>query len=121
LDEIGAGERPRVLVLNKIDAIDDDTRSALRNRFPRAVLVSASTGEGLELLREAIESAFARTLTSVELLLPYSEGGRLAELHEVAGDLHREDTPEGVRVVARLPATVAERYARFSLNGLRSS
>ena len=32
-----------------------------------------------------------------ELLLPYDEGGRLAELHELAGDLVREDTPGGVR------------------------
>jgi GTP-binding protein HflX len=82
-------------------------------------MVSALTGEGLEGLTTAIEAAFARTLTSVELLLPYSEGGRLAELHDVAGDLHREDTPEGVRVVARLPVAVAERYARYSLNGRR--
>jgi GTP-binding protein HflX len=120
LEEIGAGERPRLLVLNKIDALDEDGRAALRHRHPHGIAVSALTGEGLEELREAIEQAFARTLTSVELLLPYSEGGRLAELHDVAGDLHREDTADGVRVVARLPAAVADRYARFALNGGRA-
>jgi GTP-binding protein HflX len=119
LEEIGAGDRPRVLVLNKIDAVDEDRRIELGHRHPEGVMVSALTGEGLEGLTTAIEAAFARTLTSVELLLPYSEGGRLAELHDVAGDLHREDTPEGVRVVARLPVAVAERYARYSLNGRR--
>ena len=36
--------------------------------------------------------------------MPYDEGGRLAELHELAGDLEREDTPDGVRVLVRLPA-----------------
>ena len=77
--------------------------------------VSALTGLGIPELSEAIEAAFARTLQSVELLLPYSEGGRLAELHDVAGDLHRDDTPEGVHVVARLPAAVAERYQRFAV------
>jgi GTP-binding protein HflX len=117
LEEIGAGDRPRVLVLNKIDAVDAARRDELRRRHPGGVPVSALTGEGLDDLRDAIEQAFARTLTSVELLLPYSEGGRLAELHDVAGDLHREDTPEGVRVVARLPVAVAERYSRFSHNG----
>ncbi|WP_228430509.1 GTPase HflX [Baekduia soli] len=117
LEEIGAGERPRLLVLNKIDALDEAGRAALPHRHPRGIPVSAKTGEGLEALRDAIELAFARTLTSVELLLPYSEGGRLAELHEVAGDLHREDTAEGVRVVARLPAAVAERFARFAVDG----
>ncbi|HEU4976673.1 MAG TPA: GTPase HflX [Baekduia sp.] len=117
LEEIGAGDRPRVLVLNKVDAIDAERRAELRHRHPDGVQVSALTGEGLDALREAIEQAFARTLRSIELLVPYSEGGRLAELHEVAGDLHREDTAEGVRVVARLPAAVAERYAPFALHG----
>jgi GTP-binding protein HflX len=115
LEEIGAGERPRLLVLNKVDQLDAEQRAELRHRHPDAVQVSALTQQGFDDLREAIEQAFARTLQSVELLLPYSEGGRLAELHEVAGDLHREDTAEGVHVVARLPAAVAERYARFSV------
>jgi GTP-binding protein HflX len=119
LEEIGAGDRPRLLVLNKIDAVDPERRQELRHRHSDGVPVSALTGEGLDCLSDAIEQAFARTLTSVELLLPFSEGGRLAELHDVAGDLHREDTPDGVRVVARLPASVAERYSRFSLNGAR--
>lgn len=115
LEEIGAGERPRLLVLNKIDQLDAEQRAELRHRHPDAVLVSAMTQEGFDDLRDAIEQAFARTLQSVELMLPYSEGGRLAELHDVAGDLHREDTAEGVHVVARLPAAVAERYQRFSV------
>jgi GTPase len=115
LEEIGAGERPRLLVLNKIDQLDAEQRQELRHRHPDAVMVSAMTQEGFDDLRDAIEQAFARTLQSVELMLPYSEGGRLAELHDVAGDLHREDTAEGVHVVARLPAAVAERYARFSV------
>jgi len=115
LEEIGAGDRPRLLVLNKIDAVDEEGRARLRHRHPDAVQVSALSGEGLDDLTAAIEAAFARTLRSVELLLPYSEGGRLAELHDVAGELYREDTAEGVRIVARVPAPVAERYARFAL------
>jgi GTP-binding protein HflX len=115
LEEIGAGDRPRLLVVNKVDQLDAEQRLELTHRHPDGVQVSALTGIGLEDLAEAIEAAFARTLESVELLLPYSEGGRLAELHDVAGDLHREDTAEGVHVVARLPQAIAERYARFSV------
>jgi GTP-binding protein HflX len=117
LVEIRAAEAPRVLVLGKADLIDDERRAVLARRHPDAVLVSAVTGEGLEALTERVEDEFARTLTEVELLLPYSEGGRLAELHELAGDLRREDTPEGVRVSVRLPAGVAARFRRFALSG----
>jgi len=54
-------------------------------------------------------------LCKVELLLPYADGGSLAELHELAGDLSRRDTAEGVRVNALLPKRTAERFARFAV------
>jgi GTP-binding protein HflX len=117
LEEIGAGANPRVLVLNKADALDADAREDVLLRHPDGLLVSALTGEGLEELGERIEIEFARGLRDVELLLPYRDGDRLAELHEVAGDLLREDTAEGVRVSARVPATVAARFERFAVNG----
>jgi GTPase len=115
LEEIGAGERPRLLVLNKIDLLDAEEREDLRLRYPDAVLVSGVTGEGLEELGERIERELAHTLRSVDLLVPYADGGSLAELHELAGDFARENTAEGVRVQAKVPARLAERFARFAV------
>jgi GTP-binding protein HflX len=131
LDEIGAGDRPRLLALNKVDLLGEersgadtpapssaaDRRRELSFRFPDAVQVSGATGEGLDELREAIEARFLATLMPMDLLLPYEEGGRLSELHELAGELEREDTPEGVRVRARVPASAVPRFERFSQNG----
>ena len=114
LEEIGAGERPRVLVLNKADLLDEERRRELGFRHPSAVLVSAATGEGLDELRDRIEREFRRTLRRIDVLVPYAEGGRLAELHDIAGDLEREAAAEGVRVRAQVPATVAERFAAYS-------
>jgi GTPase len=116
LDEIGAGERPRVLVLNKADQVDDARRDELGFRHRDGVLVSAVTGEGLDALAARIEQEFRRSLRSVDLLVPYAEGGRLAELHAVVGDFDREDTAEGVRVRARVPAAIAERFQQFALS-----
>jgi GTP-binding protein HflX len=116
LEEIGAGETERLLVLNKADRLGDlaRTRAVNGHRGDGALLVSAATGEGLDALAERIDEIFTSQRTSVTLLLPYSEGGRLAELHELAGELEREDTPEGVRVRALLGATDAARFARFA-------
>jgi GTP-binding protein HflX len=114
--EIGAGAVPEILVLAKADRIDDERRAELQRRHRDAVLVSAVTGEGLETLEQRIEEEFARTLQDVELLIPYEAGARLAELHAIAGDLDREETPDGVRVLARLPAPVAARYQAFTLS-----
>jgi GTP-binding protein HflX len=115
LHEIGADHAARVLVLSKADLVDADRRAELGHRHPDAVLVSATTWEGLDMLRERIEQEFARTLRDVDLLIPYEDGNRLAELHHIAGDLEREETPEGVRVHARVPATVAARYQPFAV------
>jgi GTPase len=117
LTEIGAGDRPRMLVLNKVDLLDEDARRELYFLHPEAVQVSAVTGEGLDELREAIEARFLATLRTMNLLVPYDEGGSLSELHELAGDVERSDTAEGVRVKARVPAGVASRFERFSVNG----
>jgi GTP-binding protein HflX len=118
LEEIGAGERPRLLVLNKADAIDDERRRELSFRHPEGVLVSALTGEGLDTLGELIATEFEKALVDVELMVPFHEGGLLSELHELAGDLEREDTPEGVKVSIRLPRAVAARFQRYAtVNG----
>ena len=117
LEEIKAGDTPRLLVLNKADLLDDERRRELSFRHGDAVLVSAATGEGLEELGERIAAEFERTLQPIELLVPFSEGGTLSELHELAGDMERTDTPEGVLVTVRLPAVVAERFGRYARNG----
>ena len=114
--EIGAEVAPRLLVLAKADEIDELRRAELARCHPDAVLVSAVTGEGVPALVERIEAEFRQRLSEIELLLPYDEGGRLAELHELAGDLEREDTPDGVRVLVRLPAAIAARFAPFALS-----
>jgi GTP-binding protein HflX len=117
LGEIGAAETPTVLALNKVDLLDDERRRELSFRYPRAVQVSAATGEGLEELHDAIEARFLATLRPMELLLPFGEGGSLSALHDVAGEVEREDTVEGVRVKARVPAGLASRFERFEVNG----
>ncbi len=119
LKDIDAGDGPQILVLNKADALDEDRRRELAFRHPEAALVSALTGEGLEDLQERIADEFERTLRDVELLVPFSDGGTLSELHDLAGDLERSDTPDGVLVQVRLPAVVAERFDRYAVNGDR--
>ncbi len=123
LDEIGVPDtQPRILVLNKVDLLDEDAREDLRTRHPDAVLVSAVAPhqngvatDGLHTLGERIEQELAHTLRPLELLVPYANGGSLAELHELAGEIARLDTPEGVRVRALVPARYADRWERFAV------
>jgi GTPase len=117
LEEIGAGASPRLLVMNKVDLLDEEERRELAMRHPDAVLVSSETGEGLEELRSRIADSIRTSLIRVELLVPFDAGDRLSELHQIAGDLEREDRADGVLVRARLPAPLAERFADLEVNG----
>ncbi|HEX3173959.1 MAG TPA: GTPase HflX [Solirubrobacterales bacterium] len=110
LEEIGAGGKPRLLVLNKADLLDDGERREIVLSHPGATLVSALDGEGLDELRREVETAFEDTLAEVDLLIPYSEGARLSELHEVAGDLERVERADGVLVHARVPVAEMHRF-----------
>ena len=118
LHEIGAAELPVELVLNKIDAVDAERRRRLGNRYPEALQVSALTGEGLDDLRARIADRFSERFESVRLLLPYDEGGKLNELYALGAPIEeREDTGEGVLVVARLPRREVRRFAPYLVGG----
>jgi len=115
--EIEAHEMPRELVVNKIDLVDDEGRRRLSNRYPDALQVSAESGEGLEELRERIAERFAERFESVRLLLPYNEGGKLNELYALGAPIdEREDTSDGVLVLARLPRREIRRFASYVIN-----
>jgi GTP-binding protein HflX len=114
LDEIGATELPIQLVLNKVDAVGAVGRRRLENRYPDAVQVSARTGEGLDDLRARIAELFEHRFQVVELLVPYSEGAKLAELYALGPPVElRVDREDGVLIRARLPERDVRRFARF--------
>ncbi len=116
LDEIGASHIPQLLVINKIDLTSEDSvRSLLRLRQD-TVPVSARDQIGIDDLKKGISEICSRMWQKVELLIPFDSGKVLSEIHEIAGDLVREDTPEGVMITATVPRRSALRFNRFSVN-----
>ena len=114
LDEIGASDIPVELVLNKIDRLDPLARRRGERLYPHALAVSARTGEGLDGLRNRIAELFSDRFEDVRLLVPYADGRALADLYGLGAPIaERRDTPEGVRIRARLPRAEAARFARF--------
>jgi GTPase len=114
LAEIGAEQLPVQLVLNKIDAVDSLRRRRLASRFPGTPHVSAATGEGLDELRSRLAAFFADRFEPVELLLPYEDGGKLAELYALGAPIvERRDREDGVYVRAHLPHRELRRFGRY--------
>jgi GTPase len=114
LHEIGADELPVEMVVNKVDAVDPLGRRRLANRFPGSLQISALTGEGLPELRARIADRFSERFELVRLLVPYEDGGKLAELYELGTPIdERSDTEEGVFIRARLPRRELTRFAPY--------
>ena len=88
------------------------TRSHVRCRSPRA------PARGLEALGARISELFSDRFEDVRLLVPYEDGRYLAQLYGLGAPIaERRDTPEGVRVRARLPRREIPRFAQFLVAG----
>ncbi len=75
LEEIGIEEKQTLLVLNKIDKSPGDNHiAAVLRRYPRAIQVSAKTGQGLDLLHSAVSDALSRSFRDVEVETAISNG-----------------------------------------------
>ena len=115
LGEIGAGELPIELVLNKVDALDPLRRRRLVEPLPRTRCRSRrARARASTSCASAWPSASASASSAVRLLIPYDEGARLAELYALGTPVdERADRPEGVFVRARLPRREVRRFAPF--------
>lgn len=84
LRSLGAGEIPRLILLNKIDRVPPEERLALADVYPGAVPLSASSGEGLAALELAVGAQLDAWSLHLEVELPVKEGRLLAELRRLA-------------------------------------
>jgi GTP-binding protein HflX len=83
LDEIGAGDVPWLLVLNKIDKVVPAGREGLAKEFPAALLVSAKDPADVGRVRDAIVGAFEADMSEVDLVVPYAAGNAIGEIHKI--------------------------------------
>jgi GTP-binding protein HflX len=102
LEEIGAGDLPEVLALNKVDQLSGSERARLARRFPGSAPVSALTGEGIAGLLESVDAVVPHPPVEVEVLVPWERGDLVAMLYDRPEVLKAEAEPEGTRVHARV-------------------
>lgn len=112
LAELGAGERPQVVALNKIDRLTPAERQAREREVPDAVLISAQHGVGLLNLLRRIGQRLPAPLVRVRFSIPYAEAGRLAEVFAQGRVLAQRYEAEAIWVEAEVPPSLAARLHR---------
>lgn len=111
LGEIGAEDRPRLLILNKCDLLDADRRAALAGEFPEAILMSARSEEDVAGLHGRIRDFFERFMEEEEFVIPWDRQAKVALLHERCRVLSERYEEDGAHIRVRAPAS--------ALGGLR--
>ena len=109
LDELDAGHKPRIVVLNKVDLVPGGEMAAagvLGRDDRNSVRVSAMLGEGIDALKEAVASVLSELWVEVDARLPYSAGDLLARTRE-RGQVEFEYGDEDVGVRGRVPPALA--------------
>ncbi len=121
LAELGARDKPQVLVLNKCDLLDEDawTREVGRERRDRSVSgcvgVSAKTGAGLDRLIETIDRILAiGAVVRKRYRVPYRESRTVAMLYERARIVARRDLDDGVDLEVELAPVLASRLEQYA-------
>jgi GTPase len=109
LSEIGAGNLPELVVINKADIADPLQIATLRRREPDALVVSAHSGEGIEELLQRLDARLPRPEIEVDVIVPYDRGDLVAAAHSDGEVLSEEHLPEGTRLRARVRPDLAAR------------
>jgi GTPase len=111
LAEIGAGDVPELVVINKADAAGSLAIKGLCLAERGAVVVSAQTGSGLPALLSRIEDELPRRDAEVSALVPYGRSDLVARAHQEGEVLAVTHCAEGTRLTARVPPELAAQLA----------
>ena len=113
LRDIGAGNKPKYLVVNKMDIVEDGLVIRPGRVFAKTFYVSAKTGEGIEELKEGITDFFLRLFEEYDISVPYTEAWVLPFLHEKGVVKQEEYTEKGINVKGTLPSEYMHKIQGF--------
>lgn len=91
LADMDIGEKPSLVVLNKLDAVPDDgTLSRLKQEFDGALVISARDHLRIDRLEQAILDAYSASFTNIEFRIPSGEAKLLAFIYNNLDVIDRE-------------------------------
>ncbi len=118
LEEIGAAQKPTIMVFNKIDQDEGRLRArSLIRKAANSAVLSARSGEGIDRLLATLADALQHRNVAVELRVPLCEGKLLSQLAGAANILERNYAGDAVEIRARVPAHLLGRCKPFLVNG----
>ncbi|MFF5081047.1 GTPase HflX [Actinoplanes sp. NPDC000266] len=113
LADVDADKLPELLVINKMDAADEETILRLKRTWPDAVFVSARSGQGIAELHAAIAERLPKPAVELRVLLPYDRGDLVARIHRSGQVLQTRHLDEGTELRIRVDERLAGELESF--------
>src|SRR5947199_7981999 len=115
LEEIGAGGRPMVIALNKVDLLPAGTLLELTGMAAKlpAVRVSALQGQGIDDLLHCISENLVLQFVALDVLLPYKRGDLVAQFHQFGTIEHESYEKRGTHICGHMPANHSGPFMQF--------
>lgn len=115
LEELGAKEKPILLLLNKVDKALEKDIKALKDEYNNMRILEISAKEDLNLdrLLEDISKTLPNPLRKVEYLIPYTDSAAVALLHRSSKVLEEEYVEEGTNIVAMVDEEVYNKCKKY--------
>ena len=117
LKELGALERPTLMLFNKIDLLEEEGHIQLfQSKYPDSLAISAQNGAGLEALKELLAERFSAQDVDVSLALSYQDGKALDYLYKHGEVFDTDYQGESIKVKAKLPQRYLKVLDRLTTN-----
>jgi GTP-binding protein HflX len=113
LKEIGAAEKPVLMVFNKVDRLAGGFPAALREKFSNSVAISAKTGEGIAPLLAELGTQLRPVREFLDLRVPQEKAAVIARLHAVGQVVQSRYTGKNARFKVRIPPHLHAEFAAF--------
>ena len=114
LVEIGAAEKPVLMVFNKMDRLNGNgALNRLREKFPNAVGISAVTGEGISHLLAELGTQLRPVREFLDLRVPQEKAAVIARIHAVGQIVSSRYTGKTARFKVRIPPHLHAEFVEF--------
>ena len=108
ITEIGGGEIPEIIAINKVDAADPDVVMEILRKEKNSFAFSARTGFGIDGLVRAIEKSLPHPNVEINALIPYDRGDLVSAVHERGEILSEEYVETGTQMRALVDGGLAK-------------
>ncbi len=121
LESLNCKDTPRVLVFNKIDALEEKEKIELiKNHYPESILISAERGINIKKLKDIFIKFYEQNFVENKIRTDHSRSHLVSKIHSLVENIETEYDDFGITIKYRTTKQIHEQILRL-LNGKKKT